>query len=303
MKDVSKLAAVLAAALLLHAAAAQEIRELKNAEGKTIRAEILDLGKEAVKIRTGGRVFEVPLEKLSEEDRTWLAEWGAKRGEGRPGGSGSGYSELLFQDDFSAVDFGPRWSHYKSGSVVKDGVFEGITPVGSDHQAVDTIKFEGRRDLEVSVKFKFGAPEAQRFNLKFDDSKYKGSHAGHICRVVVSRSSVALSDDKTGTFANEIFERKSAGDGLDGATKKLLASKTVQFPVSLKDAEWHDLVIRSAADRMEVSLDGQRLGELVSEGIAHPTKTVVGMATPGKGVFYDDFVVKAVPEPGLVKPE
>lgn len=282
-----------AAALLFQSAVAQDTRELTNSEGKTIQAEILELGKDAVKIRTNGRVFEVPLAKLSEADRTWLAGWRAKHGGGAAGSPD--YSELVFQDDFAGDGFGPRWTHYKSGSVIKDGVFEGITPVGSDHQAVDTIKFDGRRDLEVALKFKFGGAEAQRFNLKFDDSKYKGSHAGHICRVIVSRSNVALADDKTGAFANEIFERKSAG-GLDEATKKLLESKTAQFPASLNDGEWHDLLIRTHAERMTVSIDGKEVGELTSEGIAHSTKSVVGMATPGKGMFYDDFVVRAVPE-------
>jgi hypothetical protein len=28
----------------------------------------------------------------------------------------------VFSDDFSADGFGKRWGHYKSGSVVKDGV-------------------------------------------------------------------------------------------------------------------------------------------------------------------------------------
>jgi hypothetical protein len=179
---------------------------------------------------------------------------------------------------------------------VKEGVFMGITPPDSDHQAVDTIKLEGRRDLEVSLKFKFGTPQAQRFALKFDDSRYKGSHAGHICRVTITRSNVTLSDDKTGVFMNEIFERKQPGGGLDEETKKLLASKSAQFPLDLSNDQWHELLLRTKADRMTLTIDGKTVGELVSEGIAHPTKSVAGMATPGEGVCYDDFIVKAAPE-------
>ena len=29
------------------------------------------------------------------------------------------YSRTIFADDFSGSGFGPRWGHYKSGSVVK----------------------------------------------------------------------------------------------------------------------------------------------------------------------------------------
>ena len=285
----------LLAAMALSAAEAQEFRELTNLDGKTIKAELLDLSDGIVKIRARGRIFEVPLDTLSTDDRTWLAEWDAKR---NGTAEESYYGELIFEDDFSGEGFDERWSHYKSGSVVKDGVFEGITPVDSDHQAVDTIKFDGRRDVEVSMKFKFGGPEAQRFNLKFDDNQYKGSHAGHICRVTITRSTVTLSDGKTGVFKNEIFEMKSSPGGLDEETKKLLETKSARFPLDLDNDEWHELLLRTKEDRMTLEIDGESVGELLSEGIAHPTKSSVGLATPGKSMFFDDFVVKASPETG-----
>ena len=59
------------------------------------------------------------------------------------------YNRTIFADDFSSNSFGPRWGHYKSGSVVKDGILVGITPEGSDHSAVDSVKFEAERDLDV----------------------------------------------------------------------------------------------------------------------------------------------------------
>ncbi|MBU4460111.1 MAG: hypothetical protein KJ579_06050, partial [Verrucomicrobia bacterium] len=43
------------------------------------------------------------------------------------------YNRAIFADDFSGDGFGPRWGHYKSGSVVRDGVLIGITPTNSDH--------------------------------------------------------------------------------------------------------------------------------------------------------------------------
>jgi hypothetical protein len=205
----------------------------------------------------------------------------------------SSYDELVFKDDFSGEGFGERWKHYKSGSVVKDGVMEGITPVDSDHQAVDTVNFEGRRDMEITLKFKFVGLDAKSFNLKFDDKGHKGSHAGHICRVAITRKGGTLSDDKTGNFENSIFEMKKSPGGLDEKTKNLLKTKSARFVGDLDGDEWHTLVLRTKADKMVLEIDGKKVGELQSEGIAHPTKSSVGMATPGKGVFYDDFVVKA----------
>jgi len=212
---------------------------------------------------------------------------------GASGGEKSHYNELVFEDDFSGGGFGEKWKHYKSASVVADGVLAGITSPDSDHQAVDTIRFEGRRDMEIALKFKFTGPDAKRFNLKFDDHQYKGSHAGHICRAVIARKWVVLSDGKTGNFENSIFEMKKSPQGLDEKTRELLKTKSARFAVDLDDGEWHRMVLRTRADKMVLEIDGGKIGELQSGGIAHSTKSSVGMATPGKGVFYDDFVVRA----------
>ena len=59
---------------------------------------------------------------------------------------GRDYPRVIFSDDFSSNSFGPRWGHYKSSSVVKDSMLVGITGEGSDHSAVDNIKFDGERD-------------------------------------------------------------------------------------------------------------------------------------------------------------
>ena len=136
------------------------------------------------------------------------------------------YSRTIFADDFSGNGFGPRWGHYKSSSVVKDGVLIGITAPTSDHSAVDNIKFPGERDLEVSVKFRFVSDKAKSFNVWFDDKDYKGSHAGHICSVSVSPTGVNLADAKTGGFdlTGGLYERKKANQ-LTDADKKMLATK------------------------------------------------------------------------------
>src|SRR5437868_3264271 len=111
---------------------------------------------------------------------------------------GDAYSRPIFSDDFSASAFGKAWGHYKSGSVVKDGVLVGITPEGSDHSAVDSVRIDPERDLEVSVKFQFVSDKAKSFNVWFDDRFYKGSHAGHICNVSVAPKAVTIGDAKTG---------------------------------------------------------------------------------------------------------
>ncbi len=205
------------------------------------------------------------------------------------------YTRTIFSDDFSSGKFGPRWGHYKSGSVVKDGVLIGITPEGSDHSAVDSVKFDAERDLEVSVKFKFVSDKAKSFNVWFDDKDYKGSHAGHICNVNVSPAEVKIGDAKTGNFRNDIYERKKAvPPTLTAEDKALLATKNKSIPVKLTLSEWHTLSITTKADEVSVSIDGKAVGSFKSEGVGHDHKTLVSLTTNQVDVHYDDFSIKGV---------
>ncbi len=203
------------------------------------------------------------------------------------------YTRTIFSDDFSGDKFGPRWGHYKSGSVVKDGVLVGITPDGSDHSAVDSVKFDAEKDLEVSVKFKFVSEKAKSFNVWFDDKDYKGSHAGHICQASISPKSVNLSDAKTGGFNLEggLYDRKKANQ-LTAEDKKMLASKAKAFPVDLKLQDWHTLSITTKGEEVSVSIDGKAVGSFKSEGVGHDHKTLVSLTTNQVDVNYDDFSLK-----------
>jgi hypothetical protein len=204
------------------------------------------------------------------------------------------YSRTLFTDDFSGNGFGPRWGHYKSASVVKDGMLIGTTAEDSDHAAVDNIRFPGERDLEVSVKFSFVSDKAKSFNVWFDDKDYKGSHAGHICSVSISPAGVGISDAKTGNFRNDIYEKgKTKPPTLTAEDKAYLATKSKRFPAKLTLQDWHTLRVRTKADSVEVCIDGQCVGTFQSEGVGHDHKTLVSLTTNRVDVHYDDFSIKA----------
>ena len=208
------------------------------------------------------------------------------------------YNRTIFADDFSSGKFGPRWGHYKSGSAVKDGVLVGITPEGSDHSAVDSVKFDPERDLEVSVKFRFVSEKAKSFNVWFDDKDFKGSHAGHICSVSVSPSAVNIGDAKTGNFRNDIYEKKKAvPPTITAEDKAMLATKNKSLPVKLTLQDWHTLSIHTKGDEIAVSLDGKAAGSFKSEGVGHDHKTLVSLTTNQVDVHYDDFSIKAAAKP------
>jgi len=205
------------------------------------------------------------------------------------------YSKKVFSDDFSGKSFDARWGHYKSGSVIKDGMLVGITPEGSDHSAVDSVRIEPERDLEVSVKFRFASDKAKSFNVWFDDKDYKESHAGHICNVSISPKNVAIGDAKTGNFKNDIYERRKANT-LTAEDKELLASKNKNEPIKLSLEDWHKLVIRTWGENIEVRIDGKTASTFKSEGVAHDHKTLVSLTTNPVDVHYDDFAIKAAPK-------
>jgi hypothetical protein len=203
------------------------------------------------------------------------------------------YSRAIFSDDFASNAFGPRWGHYKSGSVVKDGILVGITPEGSDHSAVDSVKIDPEHDLEMSVKFRFVSDKAKSFNVWFDDKDYKGSHAGHICNVNVSPSAVNVGDAKTGNFRNDIYEKKkTTPPTLTDDDKKMLATKNKSFPVKVSLQDWHTLAAQIKGDEVTVSIDGKVVGSFKSEGIDHDHKTLVSLTTNQVDVNYDDFSIK-----------
>ncbi len=205
------------------------------------------------------------------------------------------YSRTIFADDFSTNAFGPRWGHYKSASVVREGVLVGITPEGSDHAAVDSVRFDPERDLEVSVKFKFASEKAKQFNVWFDDRDFKGSHAGHIFNVMVGQERVTIGDAKTGNFRNDLYEKKKASPpALTEEDKKFLATKNKSLPVKISMGEWHTLVLRTKAEEVFVSIDGKSIGSFHSEGVGHDHKTLVSLTTYPVDVHYDDFSIKAV---------
>lgn len=205
------------------------------------------------------------------------------------------YSRVIFSDDFAAEGFAKAWGHYKSASIVKDGLLVGITAPTSDHSAVDHIRIEGEKDLEVSVKFRFVSDKAKSFNVWFDDKNYKGSHAGHICQATISPTSVNLSDAKTGGFNLEggLYERKKANQ-LTEDEKKMLAAKAKRLPVKLALQEWHTLVVQTQGDELKVTIDGKEVGSFKSDGITHGTKSLISLTTNPVDVEYDDFAIKGV---------
>lgn len=202
---------------------------------------------------------------------------------------GSHYTRLVFADDFSAPVLSKAWKSFKSSSVIRDGVLVGIEQKDGGHASVNSFSLEKFGDVELSVDIKFEG--ARLTNLTFNETGFKGSHAGHICRAVVSPTKLTLRDGKTGVFENSIRAMRQAGT-VDDATKELLKTKEATFPLKLEKGKWYTITIRIKGDVMQAFIDGRLIGSLQSEGIAHPTKNKIGLVTPGQEMHFDNVRVR-----------
>jgi hypothetical protein len=109
--------------------------------------------------------------------------------------------EELFSDDFERQDLG-EWRAMVPSFTIIDGALRGQQSPGA-HGAVGQVR-RPMRDVVVSFRFKLDG--STTFNAVFDDKDFKGSHGGHICRVLFTTNQIRLGDDKEGVMRNDIFE-------------------------------------------------------------------------------------------------
>jgi len=193
--------------------------------------------------------------------------------------------ELILSDDFERTDLG-AWKPLIPTFTVKDGVLRG-EQTRSDHGPVGRF-YHPLKD--VIVEFRFKLDGSTGFNTVFDDQKFKGSHAGHICRVSFSTRQVRVGDDKEGVMRNDIYElrkdpaRKAEAD-------KLLEGRNAITKVNIDPKTWHHATVEVVGDRIRATLDGQPVGYLKSPGIAHETKSSFHFSLNGRGVLFDDVKI------------
>lgn len=203
--------------------------------------------------------------------------------------AGNSPGELLFSDDFERAQLGADWRIGIPTFAIEKGALKG-SQTREDHGAVGGIKLT---KPDVVVGFKFRLDGSKSFNAVFDDKGFKGSHAGHICRVAITPRQIRLGDDKEGVMRNDIFEMRK-----DPARKaeadKLLMGRGAAFPVTIDQARWYRLRIEIVKDELSVTLDGKLVGKLKSPGIAHPSKNSFHFTVTGQDAFFDEVRVWAV---------
>lgn len=193
--------------------------------------------------------------------------------------------EPLFVDNFERDGLGD-WKVIIPAFEVVDGVLV-ATQDKADHGSVGRV-YLPMKDVVMSFRFKLaGSP---RFNVVFDDKSYKGSHAGHICRVAVAQKQIHLGDDKEGIMRNDIFKMKRDPAQKEVA-EKLLEGRGANVKADIESNRWYSMTIEIVGDQMRVSLDDKAIGFLKSPGLAHATKQSVHFTVSGKEAHFDDVKI------------
>jgi len=207
---------------------------------------------------------------------------------------------LLFEDHFDRDEpsadkeaIGNGWTSNSAWRAkgkkqvdLADGVMKVTRAAEADH-GVAIFHDTALQDGAVQLKFKLGAGDD--LGIDFVDRECKTVHAGHLCMARATLKRVSLRDSKTGAMDLKIQERRLKGDK-SPELAALLKTKSAEFPVELNANDWHQILVVVQGDVMRVTLDGKPIGQLKSEGIAHPTKRMITLAVI-KSAEVDDVKV------------
>jgi hypothetical protein len=207
--------------------------------------------------------------------------------------------ELLFSDDFEGSDRSPLWHRVVPTFAFENGALKGTQtrdknipaengkPAVTAHAAVYGLELP-TKDSIVEARIYFAG--ATMIDVEFDDRNYTGAHYGHLCRAQVRLNGVQIIDERDGGMRNDIYELKKDPEK-KAEVAKLVAGRSVTYPVQLESNTWYTLVVETADDQMRVTIDGKPVAYLKSSGIAHATKSKIELGVAGKDGLFDDIKV------------
>jgi len=206
--------------------------------------------------------------------------------------------DLLFSEEFERSPLPKPWGPVVPTYAVESGALKGTQtridaaaadgkPAVKGHAAVMGVDIP-TKDSVIEYRFRFAG--ATMLSAEFDDRNFKGSHYGHICRVVVTPKDVKLLDERDGSMSNEVYAMKDDPSKKEDRAK-LLKGRSVTFPVAVEKDVWHTMVLETVGDAMRATLDGKPVAYLKSSGIAHPTKSKIEFGCAGQDGYFDDLKI------------
>lgn len=141
------------------------------------------------------------------------------------------------------------------------------------------------RDGTLALRFML-EDDDDELNLNFADMELESVHAGHLFKVILSKESVEITDQKTGQM--DLLIRKARQDKtVTPEQQTMLDTKSKKIPHDLEIGVWHEVAVTLRGDKLSVEIDGKSVGSFSSEGFAHPTKRLLRLLV-AKNVYIDD---------------
>lgn len=202
--------------------------------------------------------------------------------------------KLMFSDNFERSQLGNDWKvrdRFKNGAyTVENGVLKAKQLKGVNHGSVMRVKFEYSDIIaEFDVKFNGG----ERFNIVMDDSTNTTSYWGHIQRISFSKNGFRIKDDKTGAMDLKIQKQIKNNPKRAKELKPFLDSKTSTTKFNFKENTWYHVIITKKGDVLQCQI-GDTIGQLKSEGIAHPILNKFGPTVNGDHFLFDNFKIWSI---------
>ncbi|WP_442511452.1 family 16 glycoside hydrolase [Novipirellula sp. SH528] len=209
------------------------------------------------------------------------------------------YGTLLFSDDFERNESqelkdepGNNWTTSSDKTAagakqvdLRDGAMHMHTAKNANHAVSVRQAFEFT-DGTIGLRFRLDN-DGDRLQLNFADMSLKSVHAGHLFDVIVGLDKVSFEDKKTGFMNLKIRAANQAGTLSSDEKAKLLKTKRKSISHPITKGQWHELRVHIAGDQITAVIDGNEVGSFQSEGIAHPTKGLLRLLTPGHSVVDD----------------
>lgn len=212
----------------------------------------------------------------------------------------SSLGELQFSDQFERdesvpgkEEVGQGWttnSPWRAGGNQQVDLVDGAIHITRYPTADHGVAVFHPVDFEDgAVELRFHLRKGDQLGVDFADKQLKTVHAGHLFIVKVTLNNLTLQDSKTGQMNLENRKRIASGDK-SPELRKLLNSKRFSTSLNLTPDKWYTLLIQVKGDTLLVSIDGKEVGQLKSEGIAHPTKRHISLAV-SKEAWVDDVKI------------
>lgn len=252
--------------------AESDYRVWTSSDGIEIEARLIEATETSVNIqKRDGRKFDVPLEKLSAADVTWVEEHVAAQAAAAQAMEGLAFAPLLaktgavlFEDDLSEIRDG--WSSGNGEWSIVEGALMGKELAADNHAAT----FKRALPLQNAViQFSVKLDGARATTFSIDNA------TGHLCRLSLNAGGFTAQKDDN-----------DKGDGPDTGARYNTIEK------DLADGEWHTVMLELIGDTFLAQLDGDDdQVSLGSHEMFTGEKKKLGFTISGESVHFKDFRV------------